>query len=294
MSPHDWQWALPYTSHLGYLPPARRPLFAASLGTADLPAHVHHAAALGFAGVLFPWAIEHPAPVVDAVGQALRATGLRASAVVCTPRSLLLSDVWVTEGSAARECLEAHVRNASRVARVLGSTILAAVPLIAARTDRERGVFAAHLRTMADVAAEHGLTIGLEPMKRTPAALVGSIIEAVDLIGAVGRANVGVVFDTGHVAATDGSLTEALGHAWDHVCLVQLADLPGRVEPGAGELDLVELGASVLARGYSGLVDLEHAWLGSTQEDERRGLARIRDFDAQVRRRGARAAAGDG
>jgi hydroxypyruvate isomerase len=65
--------------------------------------------------------------------------------------------------------------------------------------------------------------------------------------------------------------------------LIQIADAPGRIEPGAGKLDIVSAMAEAVRRGYSGLVDLEHLWVSPTLEGEAAGLARIRQFDTQLR-----------
>lgn len=280
-------WTFNYTSHLGYSPPELRPQFLHSAGEGDLVKHVHHAAELGMAGVLYPWAIERPRGEVEAVAAAVRERGLRSSAVIATPMEVLASGIWTRTGASDRRRLEDCVRQAARTAVSLGSDLLAAIVINhndagAPEPARQREAALQNIRSMADIAGHEGLRLGIEPMNRLPNVLIASMRDGVDFVQEVDRADVGLVFDTGHVSQTDGDLLGALDAAYGHVQLVQIVDQPGRVEPGAGNLNLVELGAQLVRLGYSGLVDLEHGWSSPGSQGEVDGLERIRRFDEAV------------
>ncbi|WP_280421829.1 sugar phosphate isomerase/epimerase family protein [Nocardia carnea] len=280
-------WTMRYTTHLGYRPPDFRPQFLDTVGTAEPAAHVRYAAELGMAGILYPWALSRPADEVRAVSRALDEVGLAGSCVVCVPTTELTTGIWTDRGAAARSRLEAYVRQSAEIAVSLRSGILAAlISTDPERTDheRQRGDAAANLADMARIAADHGVVLAVEPMVQLPGMMLRTTQEAVSFVAAADQANLGIIYDTAHVAMMDGDLMAALRAAWEHIVLLQVADLPGRVEAGAGELAIAEVLAEAVRSGYTGLVDLEHDWIQPTAEGERFGLERVRRLDASVRR----------
>jgi hydroxypyruvate isomerase len=59
-----------------------------------------------------------------------------------------------------------------------------------------------------------------------------------------------------------------------------VADNPGRLEPGSGEINFESVLRFLARRDYRGLVELEHGWQEPGLESERRGLATLRRLDA--------------
>ena len=97
---------------------------------------------------------------------------------------------------------------------------------------------------------------------------------------AVDRPAVRLIFDTAHVQAMDFDAAAQLESAWDAIEIVQIADHPGRNEPGTGSVDFERLFGVLGARGYRGLVELEHGWRAPGAESERRGIATLQRLDA--------------
>jgi hydroxypyruvate isomerase len=280
------KWALRYTSHLGYLPPEIRPQFLETLGTSDVVSHIEYAARIGMAGVLYPWAIERPDAEVALAKRALAETGLRCSCIVSVPSRLTMTGIWTSRRRPSRRELAAEMARSGRIAASLGSSVLATIVPRDPRQDepRQRDNLIENLAEAAEVAAAHGLTIGLEPMTLLPGMLLRTMEDGLDVVRRVARSNVGLVYDTAHVSMTRGDLVGALVDAFQHIVLIQIADQPNRVEPGAGELGLVRVMSEAVRRGYNGLVDLEHLWMLPTRDGEAAGLARIRQFDDDLRR----------
>jgi hydroxypyruvate isomerase len=280
------KWALRYTSHLGYLPPDIRPQFLETLGTSDVVSHIEYAARIGMAGVLYPWAIERPDTEVASAKRALAETGLRCSCIVSVPSTLTMHGIWTSRHRAGRRELAAGIARSSRVAASLGSSVLATIVPRDSHQDqqRQRDNLIENLTEAAQVAAGHGLTIGLEPMTLLPGMLLRTMEDGLDVVRRVARSNVGLIYDTAHVSMTAGDLVGTLVDAFQHIVLIQIADQPNRVEPGGGVLGLVRVMSEAVRRGYDGLVDLEHLWVSQTREGETAGLARIRQFDDDLRR----------
>jgi hydroxypyruvate isomerase len=133
---------------------------------------------------------------------------------------------------------------------------------------------------VGDLAAETGVTVGVEPMISLPGMLLRTFAEGVELVRAVHHPAVQLIFDTGHVTAMGDPLTASFIAAYDDICRLQLADMPGRVEPGSGQIDFVPLLAHAIRQGYSGLVDLEHDWATPGEAAERRGIGQLAAIDA--------------
>ena len=118
------------------------------------------------------------------------------------------------------------------------------------------------LRKAAPVAEKHGVTLILEPMNvrvdHKGHCLYGSA-PAIRIIQAVGSKFVKINWDLYHMHITEGDLCGHLreGFAADAIAYVQLADHPGRHEPGTGELAYWRVLKELKALGYAGYVGLE-------------------------------------
>ena len=274
-------WALRYSIHLGYAPPERLSLFRASAGS-DRADHVRFAARMGFAGVLYPWATERPAEERRAVKTALDETGLQCGSIVFTP---FMDPVWVVHGTEAQDRMLGYLAEAQAVAKSLGSDNLAilirgdgqtAPAVQRRRVDR--------LRVAADLAAASGIVLAIEPMVIFPDMLLRSFSESVEMVRAAAHPAIKLIFDSGHLTRMGDPILSSYVEAYDDIHVLQLADMPGRVEVGAGEIDFVPLLAHAVGRGYRGLVDLEHDWLEPGEAAECRAIDRLRTIDAQARR----------
>jgi hydroxypyruvate isomerase len=79
-----------------------------------------------------------------------------------------------------------------------------------------------------------------------------------DFIGQVGRPNVRIQYDAYHMQRMEGNLTATLDAYWPLIGHVQIADSPGRTEPGTGEINYGFLLDHIERRGYSGYIGLEY------------------------------------
>ncbi|MFQ5426748.1 MAG: sugar phosphate isomerase/epimerase family protein [Gaiellales bacterium] len=123
------------------------------------------------------------------------------------------------------------------------------------------------LRKAARVAAEHGLTLGIEPLHREVYATwstIGTIPEAIELMDEVGEPNVGLLYDVYHLHDTGGVLEDTVRYGDRIVPSVHICDWReetrndfDRVLPGDGIIDLSALLGALEAGGVGGWVDLE-------------------------------------
>lgn len=132
-----------------------------------------------------------------------------------------------------------------------------------------------NLRFAAAALAQHGLTLLIEPLNRydLPDFLIGSSREAFALQDAVGAPNLKVQYDVYHMQRGEGELAGTIQANLARIGHIQIADNPGRHEPGSGEINYRFLLPFLDRIGYTGYVSLEYNPAGNTEA----GLAWLAD-----------------
>jgi hydroxypyruvate isomerase len=82
--------------------------------------------------------------------------------------------------------------------------------------------------------------------------------EVVQAVRDAGPTNIGFLCDLFHLANNGDDVAKAIATYADITAHVQIADCPGRGEPGTGSLDIDGLLVDLADRGYAGWVGLEY------------------------------------
>jgi hydroxypyruvate isomerase len=142
-----------------------------------------------------------------------------------------------------------------------------------------------NLGRAADAAARIGATVLVEPVsgpKPYPLRTADDAVAVVEAVRAAGHENIGFLCDLFHLANNGDDVDAAIARHAGVTSHVQIADHPGRGEPGSGELDLDRHLGDLADRGYAGWVGLEYKPTTDTETSlswlprERRGLTRER------------------
>jgi sugar phosphate isomerase/epimerase len=122
-----------------------------------------------------------------------------------------------------------------------------------------RRVIVDGFRTAAGVAAEHGLTLGLEPLHREVYgtwSTIGDIPGTISLMDEIGEPNVKLLYDIYHLWDTDDVIAETLAHGERIVPSVHVCDWRAetrndfdRALPGDGIIDLPAIFGALDAAG---------------------------------------------
>src|SRR5262245_52127435 len=282
-------WRLRYASHLGYRS-ADTPLFRESVGSLDPEAHIAFAAELGFAGVQYALARSRPVAEQERAARALSRYGLETGCVVYAMRDRFTAPLWGMALDDVRAVLSAELAGAFETAKRVNSRYVVVISGADSQRplDEQRAAMADSLRWAASLAERAGVTLLLEAIssRNVPNLLLHHIGDACVMVKAVGSPNVRLIFDTGHVQAMDGDLLAHLDACWDATAIVQIADHPGRLEPGSGEINFATILGHLHRRGFSGLVELEHHWSQSSREVEQRGIEYLRRLDSDLKAAG--------
>jgi hydroxypyruvate isomerase len=115
------------------------------------------------------------------------------------------------------------------------------------------------LAQLAPRAADRGVTLLLEAINNSdmPDYLLGDAQTAASVVREIDHPSVGLLFDAYHVAMTGRDPTAELVDVLSIVRHVQIADVPGRNEPGSGDVDYRSFFATLEASGYDGWIGLE-------------------------------------
>ncbi len=125
------------------------------------------------------------------------------------------------------------------------------------------GMWLAALRTLERVAAlaeREGVTYVIENLNLEvdhPGTPFARAADTLALVRAVGSPHLKMNLDLYHAQIGEGNLVELIRRAVPYVGEVQVADVPGRREPGTGEVNWPFVARALADAGYDGVVAME-------------------------------------
>jgi hydroxypyruvate isomerase len=131
-----------------------------------------------------------------------------------------------------------------------------------AGADREqlRRTLVANLRFAAAELSRAGLKLLIEPINHfdIPGFFINTTAQALAILDEVGAPNAYVQYDVYHAQRMEGELAATLQRHLPRIAHIQIADNPGRHEPGTGEINFPFLFAHLDRIGYAGWVGCEY------------------------------------
>lgn len=248
------------------------PKFAANLSflftDAPFSERFARAAAAGFAGVEYLFPYDWPAAQVSAwltaagVEQVLFnlppgdwAAGERGLACLPGRQGEFAESVERALSYAmALDCRRVHCMAGLRPAGVAESELEA--------------VYVANLRHAADTLGREGIEVLIEPINSRidmPGYWLDEVTKALDLLDRIGRDNVRLQLDLYHAQIIQGDLARTIERHIDRIGHLQIADNPGRHEPGTGEIHYPFLFSLLDRLAYPGWVGCEYKPRATTE-----------------------------
>jgi hydroxypyruvate isomerase len=239
------------------------------------------AAQAGFEAVEFLFPYEHePAEIAER----LRAHGLCAvlhnlppgdwaageRGLACLPDRTSDFRASVAQGIAYARAL--HVPQLNCLAGIPGAQMVEA---------HWRPTLVANLRHAAHELAKLELRLLIEPINHfdMPGYAVTRSAQAIDIMDEVGAPNLFLQYDIYHAQRMEGELIATMTRLLPRIGHMQLADNPGRHEPGTGEIGWDFVLAQIDRMGYAGWIGCEYRPLTTTQD----GLAWLARWRSQPR-----------
>jgi hydroxypyruvate isomerase len=125
--------------------------------------------------------------------------------------------------------------------------------------EAQRNVAIENLKRAADLVSKEHIQIVIEPIDalENPTIYLASVTEGFEIVRQVGSSNVRVLYDFYHEQRGFGNLIEKLESNIDLVALVHIADVPGRHEPGTGEIDYGNIYRTLAKLHYGKFIAME-------------------------------------
>lgn len=120
--------------------------------------------------------------------------------------------------------------------------------------------FIENIRFAADACRAHNINVLIEPINNRdmPGYFLNYSRQATRLIEAIDRPNVGLQYDIYHMQIMEGDLAPSIELLLPQIKHMQLADTPGRHEPGTGEINYSFLLSIIDTLGYEGWIGCEY------------------------------------
>lgn len=166
-----------------------------------------------------------------------------------------------------REDLELAIRYA-RAAGCMRLHCMAGAAPASVDTALAHSTYLRNLRHAARRLREEGMQLLIEPL--SPATLAGCFLtgsaQAIRVLDELAEENAFLQYDLFHMQTLEGNLAATIARLLPRIGHLQLADVPGRHEPGTGEINFDFLLPYIDRIGYSGWIGCEYNPAGDTVE----------------------------
>lgn len=241
--------------------------FSANLGflwtELPLPDAIRAAKAAGFDAVECHWPYATPAAEVKA---ALEETGLQMLGL-----NTLRGDVAAGENGLSAlpgRSIEARaaIDQSIDYAALIGARCVHVMAGFA-QGEVAHATFVDTLRYACTQAAQHGMTILIEPLNSydAPGYFLQTTAQAERIIAQVDARNLKLMFDCYHVQLMEGDLTHKLGALLDRIGHIQFASVPDRGAPDSGEVNYAHIFKVIEGLGYDQPLGAEYKPQGPTE-----------------------------
>jgi len=139
-----------------------------------------------------------------------------------------------------------------------------------------RETYVSNLRYAAGELARHGMTLLIEPIntQTIPGFYLNKSAQALAIMNEVGAANLKLQYDLFHMQTMGDDLARTIEANLARIGHMQVADVPGRHEPGTGVIDFPPLFDLIDRLGYKGWIGAEYVPKGKTADS----LAWVRKY----------------
>ncbi len=250
----------------------------------DLVDQLKFAADEGFRAFEDNGMMERPVEVQEKLAREMDRLGIQMGVFVASADFGAVT--FASTDPAKREKILSQTRQALEVARRVNARWCTVVP---GRFDEglEWGYQTANvvenLKRCCEILEPEGVTMVLEPLnpwKDHPGLFLTKIPQAYQICRAVASPSCKILFDLYHQQITEGNLIPNLEKSWAEIAYFQVGDNPGRNEPTTGEINYRNVFRAIHARGYDGVVGMEHGNSQPGKAGERRVIEAYLESDA--------------
>jgi hydroxypyruvate isomerase len=235
----------------------------------------------GFTAVEYNGLLKHAISEVADLRRELDARGMDMGIFVANPGGWNRAGVVDPQQHPAfleeiRRAIEYHKVVKNRSVTTLTGMVL---PGVSRSTQRRNCVEG--FKKAAEILAGTELALVVEPLNHIdhPGFFMTRADELAEVIAQVDSPSVRMLYDFYHLQVTQGNVIRDFEQYYDLVGYVQTGDVPGRKEPGTGETNYRNVFKAVHAKGYRGMVGMEHGFSVPGREGFLRCVKAYREAD---------------
>ena len=193
---------------------------------------------------------------LDAINAARMKAGMAIAGIVCDTGGPLVDP-------ANREALPKAVEESLAAAKLLDcKTMIVTTGQERPGVSRaeQHGSIVEGLKLAAPAVERAGVTLVLEPLNilvNHKGYYLSTTAEGVQILDEVGSPNVKLLYDVYHQQITEGNLIDTITANAEKIGHFHVADVPGRNQPGTGEINYDKVFEAIARTSYSGHVGLE-------------------------------------
>lgn len=235
--------------------------------TDDPALRIRRAADLGFTGVeIWSWRDKD----LTAISNACRETGVEVLQLTGPGWTPKLNDA--TQHDAVLKELEASCEAAKKLGTKMVLVLAGQNVKGLERAQMHANVIEC-LKKCVPICEKNDITLILEPLNTRvdhKGHCLDNSADAIQICKSVGSPRVKICWDLYHMAIMEGDLCRHVQEGFEHIGYFQLADNPGRNDPGTGEIHYARVMRAAFELGYRGWVGLEFSPIGSELEAAQR------------------------
>ncbi len=225
-----------------------------------IPKRLELIAEHGFDATEYNGLLNHPLSEVEEIRKKMDSLGIEMGIFVANPGG------WKTAGlvdAKQHPAFLEEIKKTIEYHKVIGNKSVTtltgpALPGVSRSTQRRNAIEG--LKRAADLLAKTDLALVVEPLNHIdhPGFFMTYSDELAEIIAAVNSKNVRMLFDLYHLQITEGNLINNFRAYASLVGYIQTGDVPGRKEPGTGEVNYRNVFKAIYDTGYRGIIGMEH------------------------------------
>ena len=224
------------------------------------------AAKAGFKGVEFLFPYEHPAAEIAV---RLKDNGLHQVLFNAPAGDFAKGERGMAAIPGKQAAFRDSIKIALEYANVLACPrlhIMAGLKPEGVAHDTLTAVYGANLAYAAEECSKAGVKPIIEPINHRdiPGFFLNTTDQAAAIIAAIGPEKLGMQFDLYHCQITEGDVVKRVEKHLPLIAHMQVADTPGRHEPGTGEVNWPFVFKTIDALGFRGWIGCEYRPAGET------------------------------
>lgn len=252
-------------------------------GGADFLDQIRFAHDMGFRSIEDNGMMSRTPEQQQKIGDLLAKLGMNMGVFVIT------SDSWHWKTSLATgkkefiDRMEKDCREAIEVAKRCNAKWMTVVPGNYERSlshDMQTANVIMALKKAATILEPHNLVMVLEPLSDNPDLFLRHSHQTYMICKAVGSASCKILYDIYHMQRNEGDLINNINKCWEEIGYIQIGDNPGRNEPTTGEINYKNLFKHIHAKGYKGILGMEHGNARPGKDGELALIKAYRETDA--------------